>query len=203
MVELVYPIGTAVNLTPRSFRVRKEDAEHMLEEGAECREILPVVEPSGEVRGYATRSYCHSEARLLHPVVHLNIINRYGQIYLQKRSRTKKLLPGYWDTAVGGHIGYGESVLEALFREASEELAFVDFNPVYLENSIWESDSERELVCYFAAVGNFDLHPLSEEVEEGRYWSIRQIEDNLGKSVFTPNFECEFRRMHQSLEALL
>lgn len=169
----------------------------------EAKEMLPLIEPSGLVLGCATRSYCHSADRPLHPVVHLNIINRYGQIYLQKRSMTKKLLPGYWDTAVGGHIGYGESVQEALFREAGEELGFVDFNPIYLENSIWESDYERELICYFAAVGNFDIHPSNEEVDEGRYWSFDEIWENLGKSVFTPNFESEFRRMHKVLEALL
>lgn len=195
MIELVYPVGHAKNLTPRAFMPEAGDAE--------SKEMLPLIEPTGQVLGYATRSYCHSAARPLHPVVHLNIINRSGEIYLQKRAMTKKLLPGYWDTAVGGHIGYGESVQEALFREAGEELGFVDFNPIYLENSIWESDYERELICYFAAVGNFDIHPSNDEVEEGRYWSFQQIEENLGKSVFTPNFESEFKRMHKALEALL
>ena len=69
---------------------------------------------------------------LLHPVVHLHILNRYDQLYLQKRSMKKDLLPGYWDTAVGGHISYGEYVQEALFRESSEELGFTEYNPIWL-----------------------------------------------------------------------
>ena len=71
-------------------------------------EMFPVVEESGLVIGQMRRSYAHSGAMLLHPVVHLHIINRFGEIYLQRRSKDKDLLPLYWDPAVGGHISYGE-----------------------------------------------------------------------------------------------
>jgi len=165
-------------------------------------EMLPVVEPNGVVIGQASRRYAH-ECRLLHPVVHLHVIDRMGRLYIQKRSMTKKLLPGYWDTAVGGHVSYGENVVEALCREASEELSFVGFNPVCLGSYVWESPTERELVHIFATVGNFSLSPDHDEVSDGRYWDMKDIEDNLGKSVFTPNFEQEFQRIRPSLEALL
>jgi len=32
---------------------------------------------------------------------------------------------------------------------------------------------------------------------------MEEIEENIGKSIFTPNFESEFRRIRKSLEALL
>ena len=86
------------------------------------REMVPVIDPSGQVIGQAARQYVHGGSKLLHPVVHLHILNRFGELYLQKRSMSKDLLPGYWDTAVGGHVDYGESIGEALFREVSEEL---------------------------------------------------------------------------------
>ncbi len=116
---------------------------------------------------------------------------------------TKKLLPGRWDTAVGGHVGYGERILEALFRESSEELGFTDFNPVHLETYVFESEIERELVYVFAAVGDFELHPDHDEVEEGKWWSFESIDSDLAKSIFTPNFEMEFQKIRHSLEALL
>lgn len=166
-------------------------------------EMLPVVEPSGLVVAQTSRSYAHSGEKPLHPVVHLHIINRNGDIYIQKRSMHKDLLPGRWDTAVGGHIGFGESVKEALFREAGEELGLTDFNPVFLDSYVFESDIEKELVCAFAAVGQFDIRPDNDEVDEGRYWPAAEIENNLGKSVFTPNFESEFIKFRHTLEALL
>ena len=165
--------------------------------------MLPLVEPSGLVYGQASREYCHSGSHVLHPVVHLHIIDHFGRLYLQKRSMSKDLLPGYWDTAVGGHVSYGESILEALFREAGEELGFYDFNPVSLTSYVFESQVERELVNVFAAVGNFELHPDHNEVTEGRFWPFRDIEAHISHGVFTPNFEQEFGMIRQTLESLL
>ena len=89
--------------------------------------MFPIVEPNGIVTGRAERAYCHSGAKPLHPVVHIQILNRSGQLYLQKRSMLKDIQPGKWDTAVGGHVSYGESIMEAVFREAFEELGIQGF----------------------------------------------------------------------------
>ncbi|MBQ9185831.1 MAG: NUDIX domain-containing protein [Bacteroidales bacterium] len=166
-------------------------------------EMVPVVEPEGEVIGRAPRSYVHGRTFILHPVVHLHIINRKGEVYLQKRAMTKNLLPGRWDTAVGGHIGYGESVAEALFREAEEELGLTDFNPTFICDYVYESGTERELVNVFAIVGDFSPKPDGDEVSEGRYWSVKEIEESFEKSILTPNFEREFSMIRKDLEALL
>ena len=159
MFDLVYPASPAVVLP-------KPTADKPADRPAPGTEMLPVIDENGIVYAQASRAWCHGGSMLLHPVVHLHILNRYDQLYLQKRSMKKDLLPGRWDTAVGGHIDYGEYVSEALFRESGED-------------------------------------PDLDEVAEGRYWSMDEIEENLGKSIFTPNFEGEFRKIRKSLEALL
>ena len=159
--------------------------------------------PSGLVVGRASRKYCHGGSKLLHPVVHLHIMDRTGRLYLQKRSMHKDIQPGRWDTAVGGHVDYGESIVEALFREASEELGFTEFNPVPVIAYTFESEIEKELVNVFAAIGNFSPVPDKDEVDEGRYWKPEEIKENFGKSVFTPNFEKEFVMIGDRLAALL
>ena len=55
----------------------------------------------------------------------------------------------------------------------------------------------------FAAVGSFRLSPDRDEVDEIRGWTRNEITDNLGKSLFTPNFEEEYRRISDRLYALL
>ena len=102
-------------------------------------EIFPIVSPDGEVIGSASRPECHAQTFLLHPVVHLHIFNSAGELYLQKRVKSKKIQPGKWDTAVGGHVSYGEMLLEALFRETSEEVGLTSFNPIHLLNYELES----------------------------------------------------------------
>lgn len=172
-------------------------------EHAVSSEWFPVVAPSGLVIGRATRSYCHSGRKPLHPVIHIHIIDRFSRIYLQKRSMKKDIQPGKWDTAVGGHISYGEGVLEAVYREASEELGFTEFNPIHINTYEFESEIEREMVNVFAVVGSYELHPDLDEVDEGRWWDIADIDANLGKGVFTPNFESEFTMIRKDLLALL
>ena len=197
MFDLIYPLDMPPVLPPR----RAGDAAVALEPGR--KEMFPVVDPSGLVEGIASRQYCHSGSKVLHPVVHLHIVDRFGRLYLQKRSMKKDIQPGKWDTAVGGHVDFGETLLEALFRESSEELGLREFNPVYIESYVFESEIEKELVNVYAAVGSFTLSPDMDEVDEGRYWDIKDIEENLGKSQMTPNFEQEFIRMKDRLLSLL
>ena len=166
-------------------------------------EILPVIEPSGLVIGRSTRRACHTHPDLLHPVVHLHVIDPYDNIYLQKRSRTKDLFAGRWDTAVGGHVTYGETIHEALFREAGEELGLFDFNPSFLGDYIWRNPGESEMVNIFATITDREIDPDNDEVEEGRWWTRSEVQDAIGKEIFTPQFEQEYKRIEDRLFALL
>lgn len=195
MVELIYPYEMApVVPTPTA------GSKAVMAHGSEW---FPIVLPSGMVVGRSTREYCHGGSKPLHPVIHIHIIDRFSRIYLQKRSMRKDIQPGKWDTAVGGHVSYGESLIEAVYREASEELGFTEFNPIYLETYEFESSVEREMVNVFAAVGSYELHPDLDEVDEGRWWELADIDANIGKGIFTPNFESEFQMIRRSLLALL
>lgn len=159
-------------------------------------EWLPLVNDKGEVTGKATRRQCHSGSGQLHPVVHMHILNGRGDIFLQKRSRKKRLLPGKWDTAVGGHVGYGETIEEALKRETAEELGITRFKARFLGSYIWESQREREWVYAFSCTSHTAIRiPPGKEVEEGRFWRRSEIEDPANASALTPNFLHEYNRL--------
>lgn len=157
-------------------------------------EIFPLVDEEGRVVGSATRGECHSGSKLLHPVVHLQVMNPAGDIYLQKRPEWKDIQPGKWDTAVGGHIDLGESPEEALQREAREELGITDFTPVFVDKYVFESAIERELVYVYRCTYDGTLHPSTTELSGGRFWSMTELRAAMGKGLLTPNFESEFTR---------
>jgi len=153
-------------------------------------EIFPIVDENGEVIGSATRGECHSGSKLLHPVVHLHVFNSNGDIYLQRRPEWKDIQPGKWDTAVGGHIDFGETPEEALHREVREELGITDFVPEAVDKYVFESKRERELVYVYDG----EIHPSIEELDGGRFWTMQEIREAIGQNVLTPNFESEFKR---------
>ena len=100
-------------------------------------------------------------------------------------------------------MSYGEHLLEALYRESYEEIRFNEYNPLAIVSYEFESEIEKELVNVYAAVGGFELHPDPEELDGGKWWELEEIDANIGKGVFTPNFESEFKMIRRQLLALL
>ena len=157
-------------------------------------ELFPVVDAAGRVVGRATRGECHGGSMLLHPVVHLHLFNSCGELYLQKRPAWKDIQPGRWDTAVGGHVDWGEEPLAALRREVREEVGVTDFEPQHVLTYLFESERERELVYVYKTVYDGPVVP-SGELDGGRFWTLREIAEGVGGGIFTPNFEGEIRRV--------
>lgn len=160
-----------------------------------AQELFPIVDEEGNITGAATRGECHNGSRLLHPVVHLHVFNSKGELYLQKRPAWKEIQPGKWDTAVGGHVDLGENIEMALKREVEEELGITDFTPETITQYLYDSQKERELVFVHKTVYDGAITPSS-ETDGGRFWSIAEIKENLGKGIFTPNFESEAEKVH-------
>ena len=157
-------------------------------------ELLPLVDEEGRVIGSATRGECHDGSKRLHPVVHLHVFDSEGRLYLQQRPMWKDIQPGKWDTAVGGHVDYGEEIADALTREVCEELGIKEFVPEFLMRYIFESERDRELVHVYRTTYDGEISPTA-ELDGGRFWTLDEIREAMGKGVLTPNFEQEFMRM--------
>lgn len=160
-------------------------------------EQFPIVDEDGNILGAVSRGHAHDGSKILHPVVHLHVFNSKGELYLQHRPAWKDIQPDKWDTSVGGHVDLGENVDQALHREVREELGITDFQPEPLGHYVFESQRERELVYVHRCVYDGPVKPSKDELSGGRFWTRQEILDNIGKGVFTPNFENEYKKFFE------
>lgn len=91
-------------------------------------------------------------------------------------------------------MAFGETVSEALRREVKEELGITDFVPEFLGRYIFESERERELVNVHRTTYYGPVIRNTDELADGRFFTPTEIRENLGKDLFTPNFEGEYSR---------
>jgi isopentenyl-diphosphate delta-isomerase type 1 len=163
-------------------------------------EILEIVDAQGNVTGTASRDEIHKDNTLLHRVVHALIFNSEGLLLLQKRSMSKDLEPGKWDTSVGGHVNPGEDVNAALKREAEEELSVTDCEYTFLYRYIHSNDVESELVYSFTGIVNGDVNFNEDEISEVRFWEPEAILSVIDSGIFSQNFIDEFGRYIRYVE---
>lgn len=160
-------------------------------------ELLEVVNEHGEVLKTLPRSVIHGNPSLMHRVVHMLVFNKKGELLLQKRSMNKDVAPGKWDTSVGGHVDYGETILKAVRREMEEELGITTCEPEFLYTYIHSNPYETELVYTHSCVHSGEISFNKDEIDEVRYWNLNDIMNNLGKGLFSDNFEHEIRTFIQ------
>jgi isopentenyldiphosphate isomerase len=155
-------------------------------------EHLEIVNYEGEVIGSALRSQVHGNPSLIHKVVHVLVFNKKGDLLLQKRSLSKDVAPGRWDTSVGGHVGIGEELSVSSKREMQEELGISAYEPEYLYSYIHTNSYETELVTTYFCVHEGDISFNKEEIDEVRFWTLDEITKAMGTKILSDNFEHEF-----------
>ncbi len=157
-------------------------------------EILEVVDEQGRICGAAPRDRVHGDNTLIHRVVHMLLTDGSGKILLQKRSGNKKVAPGSWDTSVGGHVDFAESIESALYREMHEELGVRPHSPEFAYRYIHADEFESELVFTYVCRHEGPFRPDSAEIDELRFWSVDEIRKAVGTGILSRNFEDEFFR---------
>ena len=160
-------------------------------------EILEIVDREGNTIATALRSHIHGNPSLIHKVVHVLVFNDKGELLLQKRSMNKDVAPGRWDTSVGGHISINEDLIEAAKREMEEELGIISENIKHLYSYIHSNPYESELVYTHSCVHNGPFSFNREEIDEVKFWSIKDITRAMGQGILSDNFESEINKYHE------
>lgn len=149
-------------------------------------EIVAIVDRENQPIGAVTRKIMRQQ-RLIHRASYILVFNTAGELFIQKRSRTKDIYPGYWDLAAGGVVLEGESYEESAKRELEEELGLsgVKLRPLF--DQYYEDADNRVWGRIFACTGNGPFTLQAEEIDYGRFISLGEIEQLNQVEPVTPD----------------
>jgi 16S rRNA (adenine1518-N6/adenine1519-N6)-dimethyltransferase len=155
-------------------------------------EIFDVVDLQDQVTHTATRAEVHAQ-KLLHRAVHVFVLNKRGDLLLQKRSRLKDLCPGLWDSSISGHLDSGESYAAAAMRELHEEMGISPESPEEIATLAPAAETGWEHVRLYRIRYDGSVRFPSAEVDAVMWFPLAEITAWVANhpADFAPGFlEC-------------
>jgi 8-oxo-dGTP pyrophosphatase MutT (NUDIX family) len=149
-------------------------------------EIVVIVDEHNNVVGAAPRREMRAQ-RLPHRSTYILVFNSQGALYVQKRTMTKDVFPGYYDPAAGGVVLAGESYEESAQRELYEEMGIRDVPLTPLFTFYFADERTRVWGRVFSCVYDGELVLQPEEVESGEFLPVAEILRRAQTEPYTPD----------------
>jgi 8-oxo-dGTP pyrophosphatase MutT (NUDIX family) len=149
-------------------------------------EVVAIVDAQNQVVGSVPRREMRAK-RLPHRSTYVLVFNSRGELYVQKRTMTKDVFPGYFDPAAGGVVLAGETYEQGAERELEEEMGIrhVPLTPLF------DFYFENEHTCLwgqvFSCVYDGEVVLQAEEVESGTFLPIHEILRRADTEPYTPD----------------
>ena len=128
-------------------------------------ELLDLVNEKDEVIGTVWKSEAHGNPKLIHREVALVVSNEDGDILFQKKSLNKEYRPGGWTVSVAGHPFADEPIINAIKREAKEELGIQASSVKLLNKKLISKNSESRFIYVFKTTLTRDYRFKVNELE--------------------------------------
>jgi hypothetical protein len=161
-------------------------------------EWWPIVSNQGKIVGSIQHLTSLNDAKkYMHPVVRVIIIDK-GMVLMKKMAHDDTESPGLWDTSFSNHVRMGESIEKCVDRSAEENYALNNFRYMYLTNYTVESKKEKQYAFLFVSCLQTSYKLNQNMPAHTKWWTQRQIEDNLNDGIFSENFKMEFDLLQRS-----
>lgn len=165
-------------------------------------EIVALVDAQNNVIGSAPRWQMRAH-RLLHRSTYILVFNAEGALYVQKRTMTKDIFPGYYDPATGGVVLAGESYEESAIRELDEEVGIRQVPLTRLSDFYFADERTQVWGGVFSCVYEGPLTLQAEEVENVVLMTIEEIFQRAQTQPFTPDGLYVVQRYYEERKRLL
>ncbi|MFV0417905.1 MAG: hypothetical protein ACK5KT_04100 [Dysgonomonas sp.] len=157
-------------------------------------EWLPIVTEKGEVTGKIAKSISlNMKNKFLHPIVRVALISN-SKVYLQKRPLNDILNPDKLDYPFEKYMLFNHEINLAA-RNSIKKMVGEDLSDVsvkFLLKYIFENDNTRRLIFLFVANLDDEDKIKREGKMNGKFWTVKQLEEGFSDEIFSECFELEF-----------
>ena len=122
------------------------------------------------------------------------LFNSAGELCVHRRTLSKAMYPGFWDTAAGGMVAAGESYAESAARELEEELGVSGVELTAHDHFFFEDTGNRLWCSAFSAVWDGPLKLQPEEVLEARFIPVEQVLVEIEQKPYCPDSLAALKR---------
>jgi isopentenyldiphosphate isomerase len=161
-------------------------------------EWWPIVSKQGKIIGSIQHlTSLNDKKKYRHPVVHVLLIDK-SMVLLKKREFNDPESPDLWDSSISNHVKMGETIEKCVERSAEEKYGINNFRFMYLSNYSVDGKNEKQYAFLFVSClqAEYKLNPAT--LEQTKWWTQRQIEDNIKDGIFSENFKMEFDLLQRS-----
>ena len=149
-------------------------------------ENVIIVDRDNRPLGIRPRSVMRRD-NLIHRAAYILVFNPENELFVQKRTRTKDVYPGYFDLAAGGVVLENESYEQAATRELHEELGIRQSPLAYLFDNYYEDHQCKVWGRVYQCCYNGPMHLQAEEIESGFFLKPDAILNKLSPDRITPD----------------
>lgn len=192
LLQVIY-IGAIVFLLAFEF-CRVQIVRHKLLK----EEWWPIVNEQGKIVGNVQPLVSLKiEKKYMHPIIRILFLKE-NMIFLQKNCENDLIFPCLWDAAISNHIRTGETIEDCIERTAEEKYGLKDLKPFFLSNYIHRTENEQHYAFLFIVCNVNNIEPNYQKINQTKWWTLQQIEENLSAGIFTQNFIIEYNLLQRS-----
>ncbi|QJI32545.1 NUDIX domain-containing protein [Pseudomonas sp. ADAK18] len=156
-------------------------------------ELIAWVDEQDNLLGALVRSDLRQRG-LIGRCTFIFLFNSAGELCVHRRTLSKAIYPGFWDTAAGGMVAAGESYADSAARELEEELGVGGVELTAHDHFYFEDGDSRLWCTSFSAVWDGPLRLQPEEVMEARFMPLDAVLRDADKKPYCPDAQEGLRR---------
>lgn len=159
---------------------------------------LPIVNEHGKIIGsIQSQISLNDEKKYLHPVVRILFIDK-SMVLLEKKTEEVAGDNDLWDSTISNHVQVNQTIEQCVEKTVENKYAINGFKYMYLSKYIIESKKEKQYAFLFISCLQSDFKLNSETAQQTKWWTKKQIEENLNSGIFTENFKIEYDLLKRS-----